>query len=219
MINLKVFKVRLTRPIPRKFREVVEDAIWETYLQKIMNATFTFHDIIKKSEMRDKKTSLFGSKRYDSESSARHAWRVVYQPWYGFVLKVNDTFRKPYAHIVNWINYGTESKGKIMAKRSKFMIFPEDPNFVYDKNRKGTGIPGNISFTYKGFVFTKFVRHKGVREKRFVEDVVEDVMVYNNFYHLVSEHPYVTKWDIDEQLHLLNNIDYSFIEIKGLSYS
>ena len=192
MVNLNVFKIRITSTFPSKYRDSIRESIEDTFLQALINYTHYFRGI-----------------------SSKKLWKLIYIPWNGFYIQAEDTKTKNYASIVNWINYGTSkhfipdfSKFQKMIDgriEKKFLIFPERKD--YKQHEK---IKGNQTFVQDGFVFTLIVQHPGIEAKRFVESIIEDIGLNNNFYRLIDKDLNLENMELEEYLKFLNKISTEY---------
>jgi len=197
MVNLKGFKIRITGTIPPKHREAVEDAIGDTFL---------FY--------------LIGSTAYFKGISSKKLWKIVYIPWNGFFIQASDTINKNYASIVNWINYGTQEHfipgfkkfqkmihGRI---KKKFLVFPERRDYIKQEH-----IVGNQTFVRDGFVYTLIVNHPGIEAKRFIEEIIENTYLNNEFYNLVENE--IDIEEIEDYIDFMRRISSDYRYAVGIS--
>lgn len=167
MVNLEKFSIRITRPIPDKFRNIVREAIEDTFLRILILYTHYFRGI-----------------------DSKKLWKVVYIPWNGFFIQAHDSSEYRYAAVVNWLNYGTEPHfipkmnkfQKMISGRikKKFLVFPDRGDYL-----EQTHIKGNQAFKKDGFIYSLIVFHPGIHAKRFVEEIIEDDYINNKFYDII----------------------------------
>ena len=200
MVNLNKFKIRITGPIPFRFRQMVEDAISETFLQQLIYSTDYFKGVV-----------------------SRNLWKVEYQPWYGFIIYAQNTKGREYAHIVSWLNYGTKAHmipNKVDFERMKkgripkrFLVFPDTG--IIKRNKKT--IEGNESFVVGGNVYALAVNHPGIIAKHFIEDVIlENNELDNKFYDIIEKNERFKKMNLMNQLSLFSKTTDSHRIILGL---
>ena len=163
MVNLKKLKVKITGAIPTRFRDTVEDAIYQTFLRKMDEATI------------DSMSLNYGG-----------IWSITYDSYYGFYIEAKNTKDTEYGSIVYWNNSGTKPK-TIYAKK-KFMVFERDEDYNYEKHKP---IEGNQSFIKKidgvDMVFTKIVNHPGIVAKRFIEEVLDDPVTNFEMFNIIND--------------------------------
>jgi hypothetical protein len=199
MVNLKKLKIRVTGGIPNRFRDVVESAIYQTFVRELNKSTLRNMSV-----------------QYEYE------WKVEYEHGRGFNIISNDTETVPYGSIMYWNNYGTAGSknikgGYITPKHCTFLKFPAYPGFIPDEAKK---IPGNISFVLKidgiDYVFTKMSRHPGIKAKWFIDTVLENKALQYEIFNIINEELDNRKIKESVQSKLLKQLDDKFRYVEGL---
>lgn len=174
MVNLSDLRIRITGPIPRRFRYYVEDEIYDTFVNRLY-------------EM-----SIF------SDAIENYVFKIEYYPWKGFYITISDSVEKPYAHIAMWTNDGTKGKKIITPKHSNWLVFKQEIPFKPKTNFK---IPGNEAFSVlingTPHIFAKAVHHPGIEAKNFFYDIIEDEELNKRLINAVVDNLRKSKMDID----------------------
>jgi hypothetical protein len=193
MVNLKKLKIRVTGGIPNRFRDVVESAIYQTFVRELNKSTLRNMSV-----------------QYEYE------WKVEYEHGRGFNIISNDTETVPYGSIMYWNNYGANPH-TIKPVRCAFLKFPANPNFEPDPLKKKNG---NKTFVLKidgiDYVFTKIVNHPGIRAKLFIDNIINDKDVQFKMLKILSEELDERKIKDTVQLRLLKQLDDKFRYVEGL---
>jgi hypothetical protein len=207
MVNLSTFKIRITGTIPKRFRELVEDAIYDTFYQHLIDYTKSFESI-----------------------DSKKLWKVEYEPWHGFVIEASDTKKKNYAQIIKWINYGAQSHfiqgigsaihldkvGRevfvLNRNKLKFLCFDDVP-----RKHRMAKISGNIVFKENGKIFALVVEHPGIEAKRFVENIIENSSLNNAFLFQIIENNAYNDLSFDEQRKLFKKLNVGNRDVIGVS--
>ena len=178
MVNLKKLRIRVSGPLPYKFRKIVRQAITVTLLEGLNRVTM----------------QELGTKNF------RKIWKLVYVSYYGFYIIASDTTEYKYACIAYWNNHGTgphiipgperrkfNNNPKNVENR-KFLMFKADPKYV----KKTKTFSENIAFVKKiegvDCVFTLMVHHPGIKEKRFIEKIIFDGMSNLKVFNIVENY-------------------------------
>ena len=86
-------------------------------------------------------------------------------------------FNEEFGDVVTFLEEGTDPH-EIHAKDSGFLKFPKGEGTYTGPKKK---IPGNIAFEKDGFIFAKAVYHPGIEARRFVENVLNDTSLEQQF--------------------------------------
>ena len=93
---------------------------------------------------------------------------------------IGDTitiYNSEFGDIVNFLENGTK-KHIIRAKNKKFLKFkkPDGP-----RKRNPNPIKGNVAFEKDGYIYTKAVRHPGIKARLFIQNILSDNSIAKKF--------------------------------------